>query len=170
MPDLTLEEAQRLLLIDRDNLDTECSRYAEILFKIGTACAVAVSERDEAKLAVDQAYANSAQQIRITAERNSQKLTEAKVEELVKTSEEYIDANTDYLEKKLKADLWYSMKDAFASRGKMLVEVCNLFLSGYFGEKVVRGDVSVEEAGYKAARNKISKEHEARTTKRTRRQ
>jgi len=169
MPNLTLEEAQRLLVIDRNNLDVECSQYSEILFKIGTACAVAISERDESKLALEQTYASSAQQIRTNAERNSTKLTEAKVEELVKMDEDYMNANAEFLEKKLAADLWYSMKDAFSGKGKMLVEVCNLFLAGYFSEKTVKSDASVEAVGYKQARGKIKEEHETRTTRRTRR-
>lgn len=169
MPQLTLEEAQELLLIDRNNLDTECSRYSDVLYKIGTAAAIAVSERDEAKLSLDQAYANKAQQIRTQAERDSVKLTEAKIEEMVKTSEDYIDANTEFLEKKLQADLWYSMKDAFSGKGKMLVEVCNLFLAGYFGEKVIRGDKSVEEVSYKETRAKMKEEREARSHRKTRR-
>lgn len=155
---LTLEQAQQLLLIDRDNLDDECVRYASLMYDIGTECAISVSERDEAKMIVEQTYANLARQKRADAERNSIKLTEAKVEELVRTDDEYIEANNEYLEKKRNCDLWYSMRDSFASKGKMVVEVCNLFLAGYFGDKVIKSSESTEQVGYDSARKKLSEE------------
>lgn len=152
---LTLEDVRELTLIDRNNLDSECVNYAQILYSIGVEFAYAVSERDEAKKLVDEAHAEASMKYRERAERDSVKMTEARIEQKIKMNRTYVRAFEKYLAKKLDADMWGVARDSFAAKSRMLSETCSLFLAGYFGDKIIKSSNSAE-VGHTEIRRKLN--------------
>jgi len=158
---MTLDEAKNALLINKNQLDTECINYAMILNQVGVEAAMAISERDEAKINMDKKYVEIAKTKREHAERTGEKITEAKLDQMVQNDIHYQEKQNIFLAAKLNADLWYAMKDSFSQRGKMIVELCSLYLSGYFGEVVVKNS-NAEETQYSTTKRRISVERERR--------
>jgi len=148
---LTLEEAKELLSIDKDNLDDVCLTHADIFDTVADKHARAVSERDFKKDELSKVHSDIAKKLRSDASEKGEKITEKGIEASILLDEDYIEANEEYLEAKLEADLWSIRKDSFLQRSSMIKRLCELYLAGYYTSSSIKG---VEEAGGKIGHDK----------------
>lgn len=153
-----LAELKGHLLIDRNELETELEKQSELYYEVCEAHARASSRRDELKVAMEEQYAISADSIRRAAEEEKAKITEASIKEQVILEKDYLDATAAYLEAKKLAELYGGLREAFDSRGKMLKELAQLYISGYYQvARVDSGGSAVREAMAGAAREVMAK-------------
>lgn len=123
------------LAIDKHSLDTQIEEQATLYFEACEEFALAQSLRDEAKTALDEQYAICADEYRRTLE----KATEGAIKESVAIDKEYLDAVANFQERQKQMSLLGAMRDAYDSRGKMLRELAQLYISGYFTLSSVSG-------------------------------
>lgn len=137
MEDLTLKEAQKLLLIDKYALDIVCVEQPELFSRIALAHSKAVNLRDKGREDLVIGDAEISNSLRLTSEKTEMKLTEAKLSLQVVVHETHIKNNEEYLELKLEADQWSALRESFLQRASMIKLLCELYLSDYFSTKSV---------------------------------
>jgi len=155
MGQITLSEARELLLIDKYSLDTECSTHPSLFSHIADQCAEAGSLSDHAKENLAQVNAKVAEKLRIKANEESAKLTEAKLQESILLDEEHKEAFRNYAAAKLNAEKWTSTKDAFTQKAFMLKDLCGLFYSQYFTKESVNVNPAAVEKETMDVRKKL---------------
>ena len=141
---MSLQEAQDNLKIDKDALDLVCITHAELFGEVADRHTRAVSERDFKKDALSTAYSEIESEIRSKAAEKGDKITEKAIAAQVLLSDEYLEANEEYLNEKKEADLWANKKEAFMQKSSMIKRLCDLYLAGYYTTSSVKG---AEEAG-----------------------
>lgn len=143
--ELTLKEAKGMLLIDKNNLDSELINQADVYATIGLQVAEAINDRDFLKEEVEVTYARLANLYRESGE----KVTEGKVAEHVQLHPNYSAVKTDYLKAKKVAEEWMAIRDAFGQRVSMLKELCNLYQAEYWTRDSVKtkSEKEVEHSG-----------------------
>lgn len=155
--EITFEKIKELIIIDRNRLDDECQQHAEIFREVARKVAFALSARDAAKETVKKTDAMLAEKYRDLLASPTKKATEAMIEEKVLLDQEHYLAFKAMNEAKLEADLWEAEKEAFKEKSGMLKELCQLYLSGYFGEIIVKGEnKDVQQKQYEVNRDKIN--------------
>ncbi len=151
--EITLEEAKELLLIDKFSLDTVCEQHPELYNKVAEAHIMTLSIRDAKKDEMERIWAERAQHYRTHA---TEKVTEAKVQELVLIDPLYTKAQEEFGDAKLEADLWGVMRDSFSQRASMIKSLSDLYTSGYFNLVSVQS-TKPKQAAYHQTRDKIAK-------------
>lgn len=153
-------ELKQHLRIDRNSLETELEAQADLFYEVCEHHARAISRRDELKTASEEQYALCADAIR----RGEDKVTEAHVKEQVSMDKDYLDACATFLEAKKLADLFAGLRDAFDQRGKMLRELAQLYLGGYYqAVRVESGGSVMRTAMAGAAREAMAGQRKALT-------
>jgi hypothetical protein len=125
---------------DRDALDDAIEEQSGLFLEASDAVANAMSLRDEAKSLMDQESARACDRAR----KGEDKKTEAAVKESAQLDKKYLLAEAQYRHAKLAADLATSVRESFDMRGKMLKEMCQLYISGYYQASGVGGKVKRE--------------------------
>jgi 3-deoxy-D-manno-octulosonate 8-phosphate phosphatase KdsC-like HAD superfamily phosphatase len=134
MMNLSLEKAREDLIIDKCDLDGEVSEQSITANHIGEKLVEAESRRDEAKENVATVDATVSIVFRKEAEAKNEKITEAKLKELVITSEDHANAMNEYLNLKEEASHWKILREDFISRGYMVSKLCDLYASDYYSK------------------------------------
>lgn len=116
----TVEDFQKLLAIDPDNLMDDLVRHAELCWEVGERAVAAVAERDAAKLSVEQLEAELDGVHRPRLAKLHDKVTEAMVKSAIKDDDKLAKAQDEYLASKVAADEWNKMDAAFHTRSGML--------------------------------------------------
>lgn len=140
--DLALNLLRASVKIDKEALDDEIVKQPTLFLQAADICALAMSRRDEAKAELDQTYASVCDTIRTKAAAANEKMTEAKLEALATTDEAFVEATEKFLRLKKKADEAYNLRESYDQRGKMLKELVNLFISGYWQSSHATGSKS----------------------------
>lgn len=162
MNNLSIEEAKELLLIDKHSLDTECMTQADIFFNVSENAVEAISKRDAAKEFMQQEDARVANSIRVHHEKSGEKLTEAKLQQLITTHPDHIQAYTDYMKAKVESDNWGILKESFLMKASMLKELCSLYLNNYYSNIEIKGNVSTDQVEADGVRRKLAEKRKAR--------
>lgn len=147
--ELTLEEAKKLLRIDKNSLDTMCVQHPELFFEVSDMCTYAIAYRDKTKEDMDQMWSTVATKLR-----KAEKITDKAVQELVSIDPAYIKAKNEFLDAKHEAERWSALKDAFMQRSGMIRSLCDLFVTGHYNIATVQS-TKPRMAGYKQTREKI---------------
>ncbi|MHA1942631.1 MAG: hypothetical protein ACW97P_13085 [Candidatus Hodarchaeales archaeon] len=134
MLNLSLEEGREKLIIDKCDLDGEVSVQVIAANLIGEKLVDAESRRDEAKENVATQDALVSITLRREAEDKNEKVTEAKLKELVHVSKEHETAMEEYLKLKEEAAHWKILREDFIGRSYMLTQLCELYKSDYYSK------------------------------------
>jgi hypothetical protein len=126
---MKIEEINELLLIEKDSLDDECMIYPEVFGKIGDEYVNAISIRDELKAESEKVWSKVLLEVKLGGEKVSDPTAKA----MADTSEVYIKAFNAYLKAKANAEMWLIAKEKWEKKGVMLRNLCDLFVSGYWG-------------------------------------
>lgn len=159
------DQFKNKLLIDRNQLDAELETHSEVFNEVAEAHARSMSLRDEAKIASDEQYANSANKIRKEFEDGGLKFSETLVKDNVATDGDYLNALASYYNAKAMCDKLAGLRDAFEQRGKMIQHLGSLYISGYYTINRVAGtksslankDADVARAALAEARKPVFK-------------
>ncbi|MAF25767.1 hypothetical protein CL634_09375 [bacterium] len=156
-----LEELQKYLIIDKDELDIALTTQADIFYRISEEHSKVLSLRDEAYENVKMIDADLNMAIREDAVADGRKVTEGFVANAVQTSNGHREAMEEYLILKGKADEWSNLKDSFSQRAHALRELVQLYVAGYYATSSVSGASTQatqhEHEQYLAARRKQRK-------------
>lgn len=148
---LTLDEAKKMQLIDKSNLDEELTHNTYNYSTIGELAAEAVSRRDFLKDEVEAVSAKLGKDYRESMD----KVTEGKVAEYVQLHPDYQEVRSEYLKAKLDADKWIAQRESFGQRAMMLRDLCNLYNSEYFARESVKSKAE-REVEYKGLRKTVA--------------
>lgn len=121
-----------LLLIDKDNLDTELIQQSSIFYQISDSLTESIADRDAKKDKLLNADSQVSTRFRLISEGETKKWTEGKILENVQLSSEHKVANALYLQAKETVGKWSALQEAFLQRSSMLKYLVNLYTSDYF--------------------------------------
>lgn len=147
---MTLEEAKKLIKIDKYLLDDECEKHTTYFLEIAQGYADAISRRDELK--EDRDYIFSKQ---FLIAKGGEKISDLVATSKAESSDEYINATRLYLQSRKEAEEWSSMKESWQQRASMLKYLSELYISGYFGINVKSPDI-----GYETIKHRLEKGRE----------
>lgn len=155
MDSLTLEEAKKLLEIDKHSLDEVCQKQAEYYYEIADMCVNVIGIKDFKKEHLADVDAEIANEIRQDAMDMEEKITEAKIQQGVQLSKKHTHASRDFLESKLTVDKWSVLERAFLQRASMVKRLCELYIAGYFAVKEVKGNKETGEVEVEGIRRRL---------------
>lgn len=134
------------LAIDEHALDKEWLHQPELYFEWAEKLAKARRSHDEAKAALDLAYAETAQDIRNNPRRyDLEKVTESAVAELVKQQKPYQDAATILADAKYKIDIYQAAVTALDHRKRALTMLVELYGLQYFANPKITKDADLRD-------------------------
>lgn len=162
---MELEEARKLLLISKNNLDEACQTQADIFYEVAEEVAFANSHRDYMKEQLVKRDAELAVDIRKKSEQSGEKLTETKLQQMLQTHPEHLKTFDEWLEAKLNAERWSALKDSFLQRASMIKELCALFISGYYADIEVKGNKDTDEYEVQKIREKQAEKRRQKSEK-----
>ena len=154
MEELTLEEAENLIAIDKNDLDTICQIHPEIFHRIAKSGADMKSLRDEAKETLQKVEATESLAIRTQLDKVGEKATEVKISQLLQLSERREKAVSRYLNAKAEAEAWLILKETFLERAFMLKNLCDLHGQSYFTTTTLKSS-SVQQQSYENLRQRL---------------
>lgn len=147
------EELKSYLEIDKFALDDEISTQAVLYQQVAEFHARCVSKRDAAYENVKVVDAGVGWDLKVEANKQGIKVTEATVAGQVLLSIEHKEAVDAHLKLKEQTDRNAALKDAFNQRCYMLKELGELFIAGYYSEiSVKKTQSSHREHVYDTAR------------------
>lgn len=155
---MNIGQLKALLAINRHALDEEISRQPLVFYEVADACVQAMADRDGAKEELDTIDAKLDGIVRKMLDGSKNRVTEAMVANGILLHPEHEKAYVAYMEAKTKADEVLALKEAFAQRGYMLRDMCQLYVTGYFEQNSVRGDSgAADRIQYNETRKKLAK-------------
>lgn len=130
-PDV-LEEFRQYLKIDKDALTEAMAVQADLFFRVGDECSLAVSERDEAKERIATVDAEIGHRLRAKKGKSEDRVTESAIKDAIQTDPQHQVAFENYATAKKRAEQFTALRDAFQERGRMLRDLGQLYAAGYF--------------------------------------
>jgi hypothetical protein len=135
----SIEELEKGLLIDEHALDEALLRQPDAFYRVSKRLAIAISERDYAKQALEEEEARADAHIRESAALESkgdkkEKLTGPEVKALVALDKDVLRASKQLLHLRAQVGMWQALKEAFNQRSYALKDLVTLHAMGYFGE------------------------------------
>lgn len=142
--------------IDETSLDVECLEQASLMMKYCRNSAKCEKERDLSKEALGLIKAELDKKIRTNpANYELEKVTESAIAAVILQSEEYKEANADYLEKCFEFNVASGAVKAVDQRKKMLELLVQLHGQSYFAGPRVPRDLSSERKEKEKRSNQI---------------
>ena len=143
---LEITDYKKMLVIDRFKLEDELIKQPSLFFDIAVKCSNALSERDALKEEKDRVWAKEYLKNKGTVGPDGKYPTDATAKALTDASDEYEKAITSFFESKERADILYSLKEAFQERATMLRELCSLWTTGYYQDMSInKSDEKINE-------------------------
>lgn len=142
------------LQIDKNNLDEECIKQPMLYQSLSEEHVLAVAERDTLKESLAVIDAQVAEELRTSS---TEKITDKKCADMVQTDARHKQAYGKWQEAVKKAAYLQTLVYAADQRGKMLRELAQLFVAGYF-DRVTAGssrktnDAALAQAGREGMR------------------
>lgn len=154
MKRLTIQEAERLLKIDKNNLDEEMVRHPVLLAEIGRHHVAACDDRDRAKDVMENADAVTY----LTAKRAAvDKPTDYSVKQTAKASPKAKRAQERYRDAKAVAAGWEVLWTAFMQRSFMLNKLAELYTAQFYSS-----DSSYQRPSYERKKHVTRKKRATR--------
>lgn len=156
-----IEELEAELKVDRFNLDEELVQHPQLFWKVSEAAVLARSRVDKLKADLDRLEAVLDQKYREEAILMDTKITERGVSMSVERDPERLALQSEYLDRKFRAERLDALKDAFRARAYVLRDLVELHIAGYYS-----GDSIVHSAAGRAVEAKADRIRERLTAKR----
>jgi len=128
----SLEETEKLIVINRANLETELEFQPELYMAIADVSARKMSIRDMLKEVKDRVWAEEFLKAKSSSDANGKTPSDKVSETIADASVEYQKATQAYLEAKKDADEWWSKREAFQARTECLKELSRIRGSGLY--------------------------------------
>jgi hypothetical protein len=153
------------LRIDPDDLDACLVEQPGLFYEVAEAVSIANSQRDAIKLELEETQAELDQQFRRKALDEDIKVTEAMLQNQIRTAPRIKDLQRRYLESRTNADNRQALKEAYQQRSFMLRELVAVQLAHFQNLQVERGSTS---ARHQLGDNIRHRQEELRRERRTR--
>lgn len=137
--EFTLQDAKVGLIIDKDDLDSAIIQQSVLFYDVSQELVSAKENRDRSKDGMERVEAELSGEFRMSLLDNKEKVTEARLKELVASDAEFRKARTLYLSARNVVDSWESMKEAYSQRSFMIRELAHLWAANYYGDPTVSG-------------------------------
>ena len=147
----TIEELEKCLSIDPDNLEIALEQQSQLFWECAQGYAKAFSELDQAKQILEQGEAALSTTFR---QNSTEKITEKRVEEYINAHPDYVNQYIFVISKEKETNLWKGLMRAFDQRGDRLRDLVSLANMGYFGSGLTQPKLNA----YFEAREKKNKE------------
>jgi len=158
-----IDEYRQYLAIDRDGLDEDIQLQAALYHEVSDKLALQVSRRDSAKKHLAEVEAFVDDDIRRTAKRHNDKITEKEISAHVRVDDGVIKANEDLLRLNYGVGRLAALKDSFDQRRYMLREMVNTYTSGYWGEaSITSSDYKLKDKNAEDNRRAMDSERKRR--------
>lgn len=135
-PRIELEES---LKIDRDDLDSCLVDQPGLFFHVAEQVTEAKAKADGLKLDLEETMATEDGRFRALCATNGEKVTEAGIQNYLKTLPAIQTLQRKVLDARTAADHWAALKEAYQQRSYMLKELVALHLSQFYNLGVERG-------------------------------
>jgi len=126
--ELTLEAARQYLIIDENDLITECKRHSALFEEVSSKVIDYVSIMDMLEKVKDTAWTTAY----LKSKSSGDKVTDTLAKQHAEIDKDYIVANGKYSEAKTLCSRWTIMKESFIQRGKMLHEMASIHISNSY--------------------------------------
>lgn len=130
----TLEEMEKALLIEEDDLDTALLQQPQLYWQISRQVALTISLRDAAKQEVTSAASRADHQIRKSIKQRDESATETDIKSRVALDIGVEKANKELSRLTLATAEWQAMERAFDQRMSVLKKLVDLYLKNYWSE------------------------------------
>ena len=150
---MNYDECRQFLRIDRNDLDNCLQQQPEAYHHAAEAYILAVAQRDETKLILEELTAELETGVRKTASATGEKLTESAIQARLTGLPKIQTLTRKLLDAKLEADRWAALKESFQQRSHALRDLVALRL----GE---RRDLAMESGSGQVRQNYIAQESE----------
>lgn len=127
-----IAEFEPELKIDKYRLDDEIAKQADLYHRVSAGYAEAASWRDRAKHELSMTEADAAQEVRTEIAETGEKVTEAGVKEQLTLKKQVVAARRLHISWERLAEEWRGLQVAFDQKSKMLRDMSQLYVSGYF--------------------------------------
>jgi len=134
------------LQIERSNLDAEAADQAQLYFAVGEHYTTAVSLRDQARDNLAAIDARLAHDERRRLANAGEKVTEGIINDYVMLHRTHTAEASRYERLKTISDKWGNLQRAYEQRMRMLRELVNLFVTGYWTTGAIKPRTVVNEA------------------------
>lgn len=153
---IDVDEFRQYLIIDKFALDDALKEQPSLLFQVSEAFESALARRDALKDQVSTVEAEVDVDIRESAAKTKEKVTEPQIKHLIATDHGREQAYKAYAEARALAGRLGALKEAFKERGYMLREMCSLYVSNYFEQASSRPTQNTDAAAYKQGRQRLA--------------
>lgn len=138
--EISFDEAKAGLRINKHELERELSEQPDLFARVAHMAVLWAGFRDTAKHKLAVVEAEVSALVRQQFADEGSKVTETAVKEEVVQHPNLKNQTRKYLETRREADLWQGYKDAYEQRGRMIRDLCQLYIAGYYQNSAVRGD------------------------------
>jgi len=145
-------ELEGNLRIDQDNLDECLVEQPGFFYHVAEEVANANARRDTLKLELEELMAEEDGKLRSAAARAEEKVTEASIQNHLRTLPTVQAAQRKYLAARTQSESWAALKEAYSQRSYMLKELVALYLANMHNLGVERGAISARGQLADAAR------------------
>jgi hypothetical protein len=129
-----LADLRSKLGIDEHSLDMALREHPDLFYEVASQLALAVSNRDEAKLDLEEVEAEVDKELRRAAAINDDRTTEKEIESNKKIDKRVKIANDKLVKEKYNAAKWTALKDAYEQRSYALSKLVDLYLANYYSQ------------------------------------
>lgn len=136
---ISIEQLEKGLLIDEHALDDELIRHPHLFYLVSKRLTLLVSRRDAKKQELAEVEARVDGDIRETAQKHKDKMTDTAVKQLVKLDDDVVKTTKELLELNRQVGVWTALKEAFQARSYVLKDLVNLYVANYYGSDGVSG-------------------------------
>lgn len=133
------DDLEASLRIDPEDLDACLVEQPGLFYHVAENVSAANSARDAIKLELEEAQAELDQQFRKTALERDEKVTEASIQNQIRTAPKIKTLQRKYLEARTKAENRAALKEAYQQRSFMLRELVAVQLAHFQNLQVERG-------------------------------
>jgi|SRR6202035_271314 len=154
-----LEELKGALVIDKNDLDEELTRFSEIFHEVSERLVLLISERDAAKKDLSEIEAVVDAELRNEAYKADVKTTEREIESNKKLDKRVKRAHDQVLYLSLLVGKFAALKESLDKKSYMLRALCDLFSSNYFSRDIhSKGAQQVRQEAGREAKQLIQRE------------
>lgn len=129
----SISELENGLRIDEHALEQAWIGQPETFYRVAKRLQLLISQRDAAKQNAAETEARADLEIRETAGRQNEKVTESEVKALVKLDKDVAKASNELLDLQRQLGALSALKESFEQRGKALDGLTKLYLANYYG-------------------------------------
>jgi hypothetical protein len=132
---MKLKQLEDKLIINEHALDVALREHPDLFYRVATELAIAVSNRDAAKMSLEKVEAMVDMDLRADAAKIGAKTTEKEIESNKKVDKTVIAANENFLSERYNAAKWTALREAYEQRSYALSKLVDLYLANYYSSQ-----------------------------------